>query len=73
VPTQAKKTPADKLIDEFWRKKIRALPQHKRKELPEYLGISYFTLAGKLSEVVRGKFTQKQRSLLKEWEGWNHA
>lgn len=73
MPAKAQKRQADKLIDQFWRQKIRALPRHKRKKLPDYLGISYFTLAGKLSEAVQGGFTRKQRKLLKAWDGWNHA
>ena len=56
-----------KLVDEFYRVKIRPLACDVRREIAETLDISYFTLMGKLSKTVGANFTPSQRQKLKEY------
>lgn len=58
-----------KLVDEIYRVKIRPMSAQERREIADFLGLSYFTLQGKLSKTVQGNFTQRQRQKLKEWFG----
>jgi hypothetical protein len=58
-----------KLVDEIYRVKIRPMSTHERRDIADFLGLSYFTLQGKLSKTVQGNFTQLQRQKLKEWFG----
>jgi len=57
------------LVDEIYRVKIRPLSPAQRREIADFLGVSYFTLMGKLSKTARGNFTPTQRQKLKEWFG----
>ena len=58
-----------KLVDEIYRVKIRPMSAQERRDIADFLGLSYFTLQGKLSKTVQGNFTPLQRQKLKEWFG----
>ena len=60
---------ADKLLDQIYRVKIRPMSAQERREIADYLGVTYFTIMGKLSKTVLGNFTPRQRQKLKEWFG----
>ena len=58
-----------KLVDQIYRVKIRPMSAQQRRDIADFLGLSYFTLQGKLSKTVQGNFTPLQRQKLKEWFG----
>lgn len=71
MPKRKKKlTDIERCLVELWRKKIAELPAPQKRALADRLGISYFTMMGKVYGC--GSFTEEQIKQLKEyrWEPW---
>lgn len=60
-------TTEENLMVIYYSTLVRELTPQMKVELAEYLGISYFTLMSKVSEVRRGKLTRNQFTAITQW------
>jgi hypothetical protein len=58
-------TAEDKVLVAYYSALIRDLPPNMKQELSEYLGLSYYTLMGKVSP--RGGFSKDQFDAVVKW------